>query len=193
LIVTEIVENDAGEPCWFVAEREELSQSIAGIPADVLCAANESRWLNCGLEPPKRSIHELRQRLLDKHEQAARRMADEHVLPVEEAARHLDLTGRVLHYRIQQGEFEDVVRELPGGRIGLSSSIAPTRGYFCRFNRAAGSTASSRARSSHPATSAAATARTGGRRGEQRGPAPPPARSRACGHRRLLSAGSLLP
>jgi hypothetical protein len=120
LIVTEIVENDAGEPCWFVAEREELSQSIAGIPADVLCAANESRWLNCGLEPPKRSIHELRQRLLDKHEQAARRMADEHVLPVEEAARHLDLTGRVLHYRIQQGEFEDVVRELPGGRIGLA-------------------------------------------------------------------------
>jgi hypothetical protein len=47
-------------------------------------------------------------------------MPDERVLPVEEAARHLELTGRVLHYRLQQGEFADAVRNLPGGRVGLA-------------------------------------------------------------------------
>jgi hypothetical protein len=117
--VTEIIE-DAGEPYWFVAEREELQQAIAAIPADVLREANERQWLDRGLEPPKRSVHELRRRLLAKCEQIAQRLPDERVLPVEEAARHLNLTGRVLRYRIQQGEFEDVVRELPGGRVGLA-------------------------------------------------------------------------
>lgn len=119
-IVTEIIENDAGDPCWFVAERDELQQAIDTIPADVLREANDRQWLNRGLAPPRRSIREQRRRLLAKHEEAARLMADERVLPIEEAARHLDLTGRVLRYRIQQGEFEDVVRELPGGRVGLA-------------------------------------------------------------------------
>jgi hypothetical protein len=124
--VTEIIDNDAGEPYQLIADPEELRQAIAVIPADVLREANEREWLSRGLEPPERSVRELRQRLLDKHEQAARLMNStpsgrrERVLPIEEAARHLGLTGRVLRYRIQQGEFADAKRELRGGGIGLA-------------------------------------------------------------------------
>jgi hypothetical protein len=124
--VTEIIENDAGQPYWFVADPEDLRQAIDAIPADVLREANDRLWLDHGLEPPERSVRELRQRLLEKHEQAARLMNStpsgrrERVLPIEEAARHLGLTGRVLRYRVQQGEFADAKRELRGGGIGLA-------------------------------------------------------------------------
>jgi hypothetical protein len=121
--MTEIIENAAGEPFLFIAERDELQEAIAAIPDDVLLYANERQWLSRGLEPPERSATELRQRLLEKHEQAARRLPDERVLPVEEAARHLELTGRVLHYRIQRGHFSDAVRDLPGGRVGLAFKL----------------------------------------------------------------------
>jgi hypothetical protein len=110
----------------LVADPEDLRQAIAAIPADVLREANDRLWLDRGLEPPERSVRELRQRLLEKHEQAARLMNStpsgrrERVLPIEAAARHLGLTGRVLRYRIQQGEFADAKRELRGGGIGLA-------------------------------------------------------------------------
>jgi hypothetical protein len=107
-------------PYQFVAHPEDLRQAIAAIPADVLVEANERVWLDRGLEPPKRSVRELRQRLLEKHEHAARLLPDERVLPVEEAARHLGTTGRRLHYAIQQGEYADAKRELRGGGIGLA-------------------------------------------------------------------------
>jgi hypothetical protein len=115
------IEND-----WFVADPEELRQAIAAIPTDVLREANDRQWLDRGLEPPERTIGELRKRLLAKHEQAARLMNQtpsgrrERVLPIEEAARHLGLTGRVLRYRIQQGEFADAKRNLRDGGIGIA-------------------------------------------------------------------------
>jgi hypothetical protein len=118
--VTEIIDNAAGEPYQFFADPEELRQAIAAIPADVLREANERQWLDRGLEPPKRSVRELRQRLLDKHERAARLLADERILLVEEAARHLGTTGRRLHYAIQRGEYADAKRKLRGGGIGLA-------------------------------------------------------------------------
>jgi hypothetical protein len=119
--VTENVENDAGEPHRLVAEPEQLPEAIDAIPAEVLREVNESQWTSRGLHPPKRSVRELRRRLLEKHECAALRMADERVLPVEEAARHLGTTGRRLHYAIQLGEYADAKRELRGGGIGLAS------------------------------------------------------------------------
>jgi hypothetical protein len=125
--VTEIIENDAGEPYQFVADREELRQAIADIPGETLLRANRAPWTSRGLEPPKMTAAGLRKRLIEKCEQAARLMADERVLPVEEAGRHLGLTGRVLHYRIQSGEFVDAVRELPDGRVGLAFKPPATR------------------------------------------------------------------
>jgi hypothetical protein len=124
--MTEIVLNDAGEPYWFVADREGLREAIAAIPADMLREANERQWLDRGLEPPKRSVRELRQRLVDKHEHKdAGRQPDERVLPVEEAARHLGTTGRRLHYAIQLGEYADAKRELRDGKIGLAFRPPP--------------------------------------------------------------------
>jgi hypothetical protein len=124
--VTEMVENSNGEPYWFVADHDELREALDAIPDDVLVEANERPWTRQGLEPPQRTVGELRQRLLERHEQAPRRMRPtpsgrpERVLPIEEAARHLGLTGRVLRYRIQQGEYADAKRELRGGGIGLA-------------------------------------------------------------------------
>ena len=60
----------------------------------------------------------LRKKLLAKHEPAASR-PDDLVLPIEEAARHLGLTGRVLRYCLQQGDYAENTRELPGGQTGL--------------------------------------------------------------------------
>jgi hypothetical protein len=116
--VTEIIDNDAGEPYWFAATGAELRQAIDAIPSETLLAANRAVWTSRGLEPPKMTAAGLRKKLLAKHLPAASR-PDDVVLPIEEAARHLKLTGRVLRYRIQQGEFEGHTRPLPGGQTGL--------------------------------------------------------------------------
>jgi hypothetical protein len=132
--VTEIVADNAGEPYQFVAHPEDLRQAIDAIPADVLREAYQSLWLGRGLEPPPRTIRELRRRLLVVHERAARLMADERVLPIEEAARHLSTTGRRLHYAIQLGEYADAKRELRGGGIGLAFK-PPTKRWSLAVER----------------------------------------------------------
>jgi hypothetical protein len=124
--MTEILDNAAGEPYWFVAERAELRQAIDDIPAATLLEANRVAWLSRGLEPPKMTAEGLRQKLLAKHEPAASR-PDDLVLTIEEAARHLGLTGRVLRYRLQQGEYAEHTRELPGGGTGLVFAPRPRR------------------------------------------------------------------
>jgi hypothetical protein len=116
--VTEIVEDDAGRPYLFVAKRAELRQAIDAIPAETLLRANRVQWTSRGLDPPKMTAAGLRKKLLAKHERAASQ-PDDLVLPIEEAARHLGLTGRVLRYRIQQGEFDGHTRSLLGGQTGL--------------------------------------------------------------------------
>jgi hypothetical protein len=123
----EIIENSAGEPYWFVAERGELRQAIADIPGKTLLRANRAVWTSRGLEPAKMTAADLRKRLLEKHERASPDESPERVLSVEEAARHLGLTGRVLGYRIQQGKFADRVRKLRNGRIGLAFKPPPQR------------------------------------------------------------------
>jgi hypothetical protein len=126
--MTEIINTEdttESYPYQFVAHPEDLRQAIAAILDDVLVEANERVWLDRGLEPPRRSVRELRKRLLEKHEQAARLLADERVLGIEEAARHLGTTGRRLHYAIQQGEYADAKRELRGGGIGLAFKPPP--------------------------------------------------------------------
>lgn len=116
--MTEIVDDNAGRPYLFVAKREELRGAIAAIPAEILLRANRVQWTSRGLEPPKMTAAGLRTKLLAKHQRAASQ-PDDLVLTIEEAARHLKLTGRVLRYRIQQGEFDGHTRSLPGGQVGL--------------------------------------------------------------------------
>jgi hypothetical protein len=116
--MTEIIENDAGEPYMFVATGAELREAIDAVPAETLLRANAVPWTSHGLEPPAMTAVGLRKALLAKHQRAASE-PDDLVLTIEEAARHLKLTGRVLRYRIQQGEFDDHTRSLPNGQIGL--------------------------------------------------------------------------
>jgi hypothetical protein len=118
--VTEFLYDDADQPYQFVAGAEELREAIAAIPAAVLREVNERQWTSRGLEAPKRPVRELRASLLAKHERAAESLSTERILPVEEAAKNLGLTGRVLSYRIEQGDFADAVRSLPSGRTGLA-------------------------------------------------------------------------
>jgi len=66
----------------------------------------------------------LRKRLWEKHERAASR-PDDLVPPIEDAARHLGVTGRVLRYRIQQGEYAEHTRLLPDGRAGVVFAPLP--------------------------------------------------------------------
>jgi hypothetical protein len=125
--VTEILYDDADQPFQFIADADELHEAIAEIPGPVLRLATEARWTRWGLEPPKRGVRELRRLLVAKCERAAERLSTERVLPVEEAAKHLGLTSRVLSYRIEQGEFKDAERARRRGRPGLAFKPPPKR------------------------------------------------------------------
>jgi hypothetical protein len=102
------------------APEDELRALFAAtVDDDQLVHAHDVPWLDRGLEPPPRTVEELRAEALAAFLKDARRPPGEEILTLREAAPLLGTTERSLRHDVDQGRYDGQLTETRAGLRAL--------------------------------------------------------------------------
>jgi len=125
-----------GVPVWLVLDLgEKAREAVRRVPAVALVAAWCEPWLSRGVEPPRRTVTELRGELEQRVREALRDAPRTALRPISEAAFELGIPERTLRAQIMRGALRterngrgQLVFELPvrrSIRVKLVASAPP--------------------------------------------------------------------
>jgi hypothetical protein len=101
------------------SEAELRKLFAAAVDDERLVEAHGIPWLSRGLEPPRRTVRQLRAAALRAFLEDAKRPAGEEVLTLREAAPFLGVTERQLRHDVDQGRYDEHLTETQAGLRAL--------------------------------------------------------------------------